>query len=51
MTFENLINRVATEGGTKILVEKLPEIINEMFEKTLEKRRITTEKAQKDFLI
>jgi pyrroline-5-carboxylate reductase len=54
MTFDNLINRVATRGGiteegTKIISEKLPEIIKEIFEKTLEKRSIITEKAQKDF--
>jgi pyrroline-5-carboxylate reductase len=54
MTFDNLINRVATKGGiteegTKIIEEKLPEIISEMFEKTLEKRKTTTEKAQNEF--
>ncbi|MDR1325232.1 MAG: hypothetical protein LBK00_04265 [Treponema sp.] len=52
MTFEELINRVATKGGiteegTKIIGGKLPGIINEVFEKTLEKREIITEKAQK----
>jgi pyrroline-5-carboxylate reductase len=56
MTFEELINRVATKGGiteegTKIIGKKLSETINEVFEKTLEKRKITTEKAQKDFMI
>ncbi|GHT56680.1 pyrroline-5-carboxylate reductase 3 [Spirochaetia bacterium] len=55
MTFDNLIDRVATKGGiteegTKIVEKRLPEIINEMFEKTLEKRKITTEKAQKEFV-
>jgi pyrroline-5-carboxylate reductase len=55
MTFEELINRVATKGGitevgTKIIEGKLPGIINEVFEKTLEKRKMTTEKAQKDLL-
>jgi pyrroline-5-carboxylate reductase len=54
MTIETLINRVATKGGiteegVKIIYEKLPETIGEMFVKTLEKRKITTEKAQKDF--
>jgi pyrroline-5-carboxylate reductase len=48
MTFDNLINRVATKGGitedgTKIIEAKLPKIIDEMFEKTLEKRKITSE--------
>jgi pyrroline-5-carboxylate reductase len=54
MTIETLINRVATKGGiteegVKIINERLPETINEMFVKTLEKRKITTEKAQKEF--
>jgi pyrroline-5-carboxylate reductase len=54
MTFEELINRVATKGGiteegTKIIEAKFPEIIKELFEKTLEKRKITTENAQKEF--
>jgi pyrroline-5-carboxylate reductase len=56
MTFDNLISRVATKGGiteegTKIIGKKLPEIINEMFEKTLEKRKITTENVQNEFII
>ena len=56
MSFDDLINRVATKGGiteegTKIIEEGLPEIINEMFEKTLEKRKMTTEKAQKKFIV
>jgi len=51
MTFEQLISRVATKGGiteegAKIISTKMPAIINELFEKTLEKRKITTEKAQ-----
>jgi pyrroline-5-carboxylate reductase len=54
MTFDELINRVATKGGitevgTKIIEEKLPEIAMELFGKTLEKRKITTENAQKEF--
>jgi pyrroline-5-carboxylate reductase len=54
MTFEDLIDRVATKGGiteegTKVIEEKLPKIIEEMFIKTLEKRKVTTEKAQKEF--
>jgi len=56
MTFEQLISRVATKGGiteegAKIIDTKMPEIINELFEKTLEKRKVTTEKVQKDFVI
>jgi pyrroline-5-carboxylate reductase len=54
ITFDNLMERVATKGGiteegNKILIEKLPEIINEVYVKTMEKRRITTEKVQEDF--
>jgi pyrroline-5-carboxylate reductase len=54
ITFDKLVDRVATKGGiteegTKIIGEKLPEVINELFVKTLEKRKITTEKAQNDF--
>jgi pyrroline-5-carboxylate reductase len=54
MTFDELINRVATKGGiteegTKIIEAKFPEIIKELFEKTLEKRKITTENVQKEF--
>jgi pyrroline-5-carboxylate reductase len=54
MTFEQLINRVATKGGiteegTKIIEAEMPKIANDLFEKTLEKRKITTEKAQLDF--
>jgi pyrroline-5-carboxylate reductase len=56
MAFDSLISRVATKGGiteegTKIIEKKLPEIINEMFEKTLEKRRITTKNVQNEFII
>jgi pyrroline-5-carboxylate reductase len=54
MTFEQLINRVATKGGiteegVKIIEAEMPKMANELFEKTLEKRKITTEKAQRDF--
>jgi pyrroline-5-carboxylate reductase len=55
-TFDDLINRVATKGGiteegVKIIDKKLPEIIDELFEKTLEKRKTTTEKVQKEFIV
>lgn len=54
MTFEELVERVATKGGiteegTKIIETELPVMINALFEKTLEKRKITTKKAQKEF--
>ena len=56
ITFEQLINRVATKGGiteegNKIIMKKFPKIINDVYEKTMEKRRITMEKVQKDFTI
>jgi pyrroline-5-carboxylate reductase len=56
MTFDKVISRVATKGGIteegpKIIAEKVPKIIDELFEKTLEKRNITTEKAQKEFMM
>ena len=55
ITFENLINMVATKGGIteegiKIILERLPEIINEMFLKTFERGKIITEKTKTDFL-
>ena len=54
MTFEQLINRVATKGGiteegTKIIEAEMPKLANHLFEKTLEERKITSEKAQRDF--
>lgn len=54
MTFDQIVTRVATKGGiteegTKVIETKMPEIINELFEKTLDKRKIITEKAQKEF--
>lgn len=56
MTFDNLIDRVATKGGiteegTKIIEKDLPEIINKMYEKTLEKRKLTAEEAQKEYFV
>jgi len=55
MTFENLVSRVATKGGiteegTKIIEKKLPKIINEMYEKTLDKRKIIMEKVQNEYI-
>jgi len=54
ITFEQLISRVATKGGiteegTKIIEAEMPAIVNELFEKTMEKRKMTTENAQRDF--
>ena len=53
-SFEDVITRVATKGGiteegTKIIAEQFPKVADEVFEKTLEKRRQTTEKAKESF--
>jgi pyrroline-5-carboxylate reductase len=52
ITFNELINRVSTKGGvteegTKVIYEKLPQVINEMFEKTSKKIELTIEKTKK----
>ncbi|MBE7070386.1 MAG: hypothetical protein E7386_07785 [Ruminococcaceae bacterium] len=54
MTFEDVVNRVATKGGiteegTKVVYEGFPETADLLFEKTLEKRKLTSEKANTDF--
>ena len=51
ITFDDLINRVATKGGiteegTKVIYEKLPPVINEVFEKTSQKVELTIEKIK-----
>ena len=53
-SFSDVIARVATKGGiteegTKVVHEQFPQTADAVFEKTLEKRRQTTEKAQKSF--
>lgn len=53
-SFEDVITRVATKGGiteegTKVIHEQFPKVADEVFEKTLEKRRQTTEKAKESF--
>ena len=53
-SFSDVITRVATKGGiteegTKVIEVQFPKVADEMFEKTLEKRRQTTEKAQRSF--
>ena len=52
VTFEELVSRVATKGGiteegTKVINLKLPEIVSEIFARTIEKMRVTTENVQK----
>ena len=54
MTFEEVVNRVATKGGiteegTRVVYEGFPEVADLLFEKTLEKRKATSESAEKAF--
>jgi pyrroline-5-carboxylate reductase len=54
MDFEEVVERVATKGGitavgADIIYEKFPQVSDEMFEKTLEKRRMTAQAAQRAF--
>lgn len=54
MSFDDVVSRVATKGGiteegTRIVYERFPETADQLFEKTLEKRRRTAEKAEELF--
>ena len=54
MTFEEVVNRVATKGGitregTAVVYEGFPSTADLLFEKTLEKRRTIAENARKSF--
>ncbi|MCR5060588.1 MAG: NAD(P)-binding domain-containing protein [Saccharofermentans sp.] len=54
MTFDDVVARVATKGGiteegTKVIYEMFPEASDEMFSKTLAKRKLTAEKASESF--
>ena len=54
MTFNDVVSRVATKGGiteegAKVIYENFPNAAEEMFVKTLEKRRLTAEKAKESF--
>lgn len=54
MTFEEVVNRVATKGGiteegTKVVYEGFPEVADKIFENTLEKRRLTALRTQDSF--
>ena len=54
MTFDEAVSRVATKGGiteegTKVIYEYFPECANELFCKTLEKRKLTAQKAAESF--
>ena len=54
MSFEDVVSRVATKGGitevgSRVIYDSFPKTADEMFEKTLEKRKITAEKAAEIF--
>lgn len=54
LTFNDVVTRVATKGGiteegTKVIYDMFPSAADEMFNKTLEKRRLTAEKAAASF--
>lgn len=54
LSFDDVVTRVATKGGiteegTKVVYEMLPEVTDAIFDKTLEKRRQTTENVLKSF--
>lgn len=53
---EEVIGRVATKGGitevgTNVIGERFPAVADEIFDKTLERRKLTEEAARKDFSI
>ncbi len=53
-SFEQVVERVATKGGIteegkKVIYERLPEVADELFDKTLEKRRQTAKTARESF--
>lgn len=54
MSFEDVVSRVATKGGiteegTKVIYDLFPEAAGRLFENTLEKRRLTAERAEAYF--
>ena len=54
MSFQDVVSRVATKGGiteegTKVIYEMFPEAAEEMFVRTLEKRRLIAQKARETF--
>lgn len=54
MSFEDVVTRVATPGGiteegTRVVYEQFPETARVLFEKTLQKRKMTAEKAEAQF--
>ena len=54
MSFEDVVTRVATKGGiteegTRVIYDMFPETADRLFENTLEKRRLTAERAEAYF--
>ena len=54
MSFEDVVSRVATKGGiteegTDVIYQRFPETAELLFEKTLEKRKMTAQQAEKMF--
>lgn len=54
MSFSDVVGRVATKGGitevgSEVIYDMFPETADELFIKTLEKRRLTAEAAEKSF--
>ena len=54
LSFSDVVSRVATKGGiteegTKVIYDRFPEIANQLFEKTLEKRRLTVMRVEELF--
>ena len=54
MSFEDTVSRVATKGGiteegTKVIYDLFPQAADMMFEKNLEKRKLTAQKAKESF--
>ncbi len=54
LSFDQTVSRVATKGGiteegVKVFRDKLPDIFDEMFEKTLSRRKILNELTNMDF--
>lgn len=54
LSFDDVVTRVATKGGiteegTKVIYDMFPEASDEMFNKTLAKRKLTAEKASAAF--
>lgn len=55
MSFDDVVKRVATKGGiteegTKVIYDMFPDAADKLFDKTLEKRRLTAQKAAESYL-